>query len=111
MVSREGDPVTDICPAVGTQRVSVCLPVTVTPFARVGNIEFSCCGNAVVMPGVRQCPGIENGTCSFTITQVMCVKVPVDFGAETDVGEAFVNCMEASAEDMCRDCTPQHVSQ
>ncbi len=32
------------------------------------------------------------------------MSVPVEFGAEATVGEAYVNCGGASAEDICTNC-------
>ena len=32
------------------------------------------------------------------------MSVPVEFGAQATVGEAFVNCGGASAEDICTGC-------
>lgn len=55
------------------------------------------------------CNGERNGSCVFTISQDICVAVPVEFGATATVGDAFVNCNAASAEDICTDCgkTPE----
>ena len=89
------------CPAVGYQSASVCVPVTVTPFAQAGATTTKCCGSPVVTPGRTTCEGLRNGACVFTISQDICVSVPVEFGAEATVGEAYVNCGGASAEDIC----------
>ena len=50
------------------------------------------------------CEGERNGACVFTITQDICVAVPVEFGATATVGDTFVNCNDASADDICTDC-------
>ncbi|MEG0330702.1 MAG: hypothetical protein RR537_09230 [Longicatena sp.] len=92
------------CPAVGYQSASICVPVTVTPFANAGITSTKCCGNPVVAPGINTCGGIKNGACTFTITQNICVAVPVDFGANAIVGDTFVNCNGASADDICTHC-------
>ena len=92
------------CPAVGYQSASVCVPVTVTPFAQTGATTTKCCGSPVVTPGRAICEGVRNGACVFTISQDICVSVPVEFGAEAAVGEAYVNCGGASAEDICTAC-------
>ena len=92
------------CPAVGYQSASVCVPVTVTPFAQAGATTTKCCGSPVVTPGRVTCEGIRSGACVFTISQDICVSVPVEFGAEATVGEAYVNCGGASAEDICTAC-------
>lgn len=92
------------CPTVGYQAASVCVPVTVTPFANAGATVTKCCGAATVVPGRQICAGIKNGVCSFTLSQNVCVAVPVAFGATADVGEAYVECLGSSAEDICTDC-------
>ena len=42
----------ETCPAVGYQSVSVCVPVTVTPFAQTGITRTKCCGDPVVKSGI-----------------------------------------------------------
>lgn len=64
------------CPTVAYQMSSVCVPVTVTPFARTGSTFTKCCGNATVTPGMAVCSGVKNGSCVFTISQNICVQVP-----------------------------------
>ncbi|MEG0614415.1 MAG: hypothetical protein RR540_01565 [Oscillospiraceae bacterium] len=92
------------CPSVGFQSASICVPVTVTPFAKTGATYTKCCGNSVVTPGKNTCDGVKNGTCTFTISQDICVAVPVEFGAEATVGDTFVSCNGATAEDICSEC-------
>ena len=92
------------CPAVGYQSASVCVPVTVTPYAKTGTTITKCCGTPVVMPGKVTCEGERNGACVFTISQDICVAVPVEFGATATVGDTFVNCNSVSSEDICTDC-------
>lgn len=92
------------CPAVGYQKVGVCIPVTVTPFARTGMTKTKCCGDAIVVAGEKPCPGKKNGACMFTISQTLCVEVPVVFGATASVGDTYVECLEASAKDICTNC-------
>lgn len=38
------------CPSVAYQMSTVCVPVTVTPFARAGATVTKCCGATVVTP-------------------------------------------------------------
>lgn len=90
-----------VCPAVGCQTASICVPVTVTPFAHTGAPFTECCGDPVVAPGENACCGIRNGSCSFTISQNIRVAVPVQFGAQTTVGDAYVACSGVS---VCDDC-------
>lgn len=92
------------CPAVGYQSASICVPVTVTPFAQAGLTATKCCGDPVVTPGREVCGGVKNGSCFFTITQDICVAVPVEFGAVATVGDSYINCNGASEKDICTDC-------
>ncbi len=92
------------CPTVGYQSASVCVPVTVTPFAKTGATFTKCCGAPVVVPGRLTCEGERNGACVFTLAQDICVAVPVEFGAVASVGDTFVSCNNASAEDICTGC-------
>lgn len=93
------------CPTVGYQSASICVPVTVTPFANAGATITKCCGDPVVTPGRDTCGGLKNGTCSFTISQDICVAVPIAFGASATVGETYVACNGVSATDVCTDCS------
>ena len=43
------------CPAVGYQAASVCVPVTVTPFAEAGKTVTKFCGDPVVVSGRDTC--------------------------------------------------------
>lgn len=92
------------CPAVGYQSASICVPVTVTPFAQTGATVTKCCGDPVVTQGREVCSGVKNGSCFFTITQDICVAVPVEFGAVATVGDSYINCNGASDQDICTDC-------
>jgi len=94
----------ETCEGVGYQPLSVCVPVTVTPFAIEGTSTTFCCGPPTVTPGPAMCEGEENGNCEFTMTQELCVRVPVTFGATSSVGPTFVNCGDATEEDVCTGC-------
>lgn len=74
----------------------ICVPVTVTPFAQAGITTTKCCGDPVVTPGREVCAGVKNGSCFLTITQDICVAVPVEFGAVATVGDSYINCNGAS---------------
>lgn len=93
------------CPSVGYQAASICVPVTIEPYAKAGSTKTKCCGNAIVTSGAQPCKGIKNGTCAFTISQNICIAVPVEFGANAVVGDTYVDCKGASDMDICTDCT------
>lgn len=92
------------CPATAYQASSVCVPVTVTPFATPGTTTTVCCGPPVITPGIGECPGVVNGTCVFTISQNLCTTVPVEFGANSFTGDARIVCGTTSATDICTGC-------
>lgn len=54
--------------------------------------------------GKYTCNGVKNGQCVFTISQDICVEVPVEFGAVAAVGDTYVACNGASADEICPDC-------
>ncbi|MEG2406089.1 MAG: hypothetical protein RSB05_03355 [Clostridiales bacterium] len=95
----------ETCPAVGYQALSICVPITITPFAKPGTTVTKCCGNPVVKSGRVPCEGEKNGACYFTISQDICVEVPIDFGATAQEGDTYVNCKGASADDICTECS------
>ena len=41
------------CPAVGYQSASICVPVTVIPFAQTGITTTKCCGDPVAPRAVK----------------------------------------------------------
>jgi len=80
------------CSVRGEQMADVCLPVSIRPFANVGMITTRCCGEPTITPGTAICQGTPDRNCDFTISQRICVLVPVEFGAEVTPGEARVGC-------------------
>lgn len=85
--------------------MTVCVPVTVTPFANVGVPRTFCCGDPVITPGTTSCNGTRNGSCTFTITQEICVEIPVEIGVNAVAGDTFVQCGNATDEDICTNCS------
>lgn len=81
------------CNVVASQLVNVCVPITITPEVCVGPTSTFCCAPAVI--STTPCGGIPGGTCTFTVSQLICVEVPVNFTATATPGETFVNCGDA----------------
>lgn len=92
------------CTTVGYQKAAVCVPVTITPFAYAEPTTTFCCGNPIIASETGTCAGI-NGSCHFTISQKICVAVPVDFGAVASVGAPVVQCGNATNKDICTNCS------
>ncbi len=87
------------CSTVGMQKVDVCVPVKITPFAHTGPVCVTFCGKPVVKDGelIHCCEKQES--CCFTICQTLLVEVPVTFGAETCVDESSAICRDACAKE------------
>jgi len=96
---------TGLCTTAGYQKASVCAPVTVTPFANAKSTSTFCCGNASISPGTGTCSGTVNGSCHFTLSQKICVAVPVEIGAKVTVAAPAVQCGNATSTDVCSNCT------
>jgi len=94
----------EVCPAYAYQEASVCVPVEVIPYAKAGTVKTFCKGDPIVTSGCIECSGSINNKCHFTITQKICVKVPVVFGANTLVGSPHIQCDKASSHDICKHC-------
>ena len=92
------------CETAAYQPLSVSVPVTVEPFVSEGEATTFCCGDPTVIREPARCDCIDDNTCTFVITQNLCVKVPVTFGANASVGRAIVQCGEATGEDVCTGC-------
>ena len=93
----------EACPTTAYQEVDVCLPVTITPYASVGEAVVTCCGAPTISQGESACAGTVGGQCAFTISQRVCVALPVTFGANAQAGEYSVACGEAGEGD-CEAC-------
>lgn len=91
------------CESVFYQKEKVCVPVKVTPFAKPGIAKATCCGEPAVQQGM-QCSGNQT-SCTFTITQNLCIEVPISFGAEIETGKIVVQCGEVSEKEC--DCSDE----
>lgn len=90
------------CNNVFYQTDLVSVPVKVVPYAKAGPCTTVCCGSPVVTPG-DACLGEVGQMCEFTITQKICVKLPLHFGASVCVDRAKVQCGNISeAECECK---------
>lgn len=98
------DPPEHTSPSVVYQRSSVCVPITVKPYATPETPRTRCCGEPYVTLGRSTCDGTKNGECVLTVTQEICIEIPVRFGANATPGDVYVNCISASKDDICSDC-------
>lgn len=84
------------CESTFYQTETVCVPVTVTPFAKSKGATARCCGETVVTKQDK-CP-MGKKSCVFTVTQPLCVEISIEFGADIDTGDASVICGDVSDE-------------
>lgn len=84
------------CESTFFQRETVCVPVTVTPFANPGEAKATCCGKPIVT-SQGSCSGTRR-SCTFTVTQTLCIEIPISFGAVIETGTATVQCGDVNEE-------------
>lgn len=90
--SREKESLT--CTSITSQYADVSVPLKLMPYAVVGKLVTECCGEPVV--ALRQCQGSSTSCgCEITITQVVCTRIPVEYGVEADVGDTAVICKKS----------------
>lgn len=91
------------CTVSGFQKAIITVPVTVKPIVKTGETTTVCCGDPIITPGKVLCnsDGRINGTCSFTLTQKICIEVPITIGAKSYIGSPAVECGPVSEEDIC----------
>jgi len=66
------------CPVTVHETVCVRADVTIAPKVTVGDIKLYCIGT----PVIGMCPGMPTAKCTFTVSQNLCIQVPVTFSAK-----------------------------
>lgn len=84
------------CNSTFFQTETVCVPVTVRPFAVPGEAKATCCGDPIISNGAVTCPGTQRNECHFTISQKLCIEIPISFGADVETGAAVTQCGEVN---------------
>lgn len=80
------------CNKVGTQCVDVSAALTLVPTAAVGTVSVSCQGT----PSIT-CVTAPDGTCcTVTLTQQICVSIPVRYGVTMSTAEPTIACADNS---------------
>ncbi|MEG1633942.1 MAG: hypothetical protein RR314_07825 [Oscillospiraceae bacterium] len=91
--AREGCAFT--CTSVTSQYADVSVPLKLKPYALVGKMTTECCGEP--MFALRPCQGAGGSCgCEITITQTVCIRIPIEYGAEADVGDTTTACRRNS---------------
>nr|WP_325298286.1 hypothetical protein [uncultured Dysosmobacter sp.] len=80
------------CNKVGTQCVDVSAPLTLTPTASVGTVTVACQG----VPDITCVTDAGGASCTVTMTQQVCVSVPIRYGVTLTSGEPTIACADNS---------------
>ena len=84
------------CNKIGTQCVDVTAALTLAPTASVGTVSVTCQGSPAIT-----CVTAPDGTsCTITMTQQVCVSVPIRYGVTLNTGEPTIAC----ADNNCIGC-------
>ena len=75
-----------------SQCVDISLPVVLAPTTSLGTVIASCSG----APTVSCVTNEEGTTCTVTLTQRLCVSIPVTFGITADPNAAAIACADHS---------------
>ena len=79
------------CPTTIDKAVAISVPASIKTYADIGDVEAYCSCEPVVTPGWHP-KGQKCGFCAFTVKQEIYVRLPITFGAEVYVGEAYTDC-------------------
>lgn len=83
------------CDKTGNQCLKVSAPLTFTPTATVGKICVTCQG----MPEAACTVNGDGESCTVTLTQRVCVSIPVRFGVTLDPDfDPTIRCAEDCAD-------------
>ena len=76
------------CSAAVHETVCVQADITITPNVIVGDIESNCVGEPIIVT----CPGTPTNECIFTVSQIICVQVPLIFSANAAAVPTGIIC-------------------
>ena len=79
-------------PAITRQKANISVPVTVKPKVCTEGIVSYCCGSPVLKQKSNPYDSCHKSECKFMLTQNICIEIPIEFEADTIVGEACIDC-------------------
>ncbi|MEG0830641.1 MAG: hypothetical protein RSD88_08660 [Anaerovoracaceae bacterium] len=83
------------CTSVHSQCAEVSVPLELKPYATLGELETECCGEPIITLHQNQGSTCSCG-CELTITQSVCIRIPLEYGTKADVGETTSCCKRTS---------------
>ena len=81
----------------GTQCVDISQPIVLTPTASLGTVVSSCPGS----PSVTCVTSSDGAACTVTLTQRVCISIPVSYGVEIAPGDPIITCADGTASCSC----------
>ena len=78
------------CSKISTQCVDVTAPVVLTPTADVGAVTVACQGTPCITCTTDPC----GTSCRVTLTQQICISVPVKYGVTLAAEPPVISCGE-----------------
>jgi hypothetical protein len=80
------------CKRTVIQKADVSIPIEIKPKAVVGKITSECLGEPIITN--ENC----EESCKIIITQVLSVKIPIEYLVSTKIENSEVNCHNAHAQ-------------
>lgn len=97
LLPRPGEDLSNACNKLITQCVDVTAPVILQPTASLGTVTVACQGAPTVT-----CTTDPSGTCAtVTLTQKVCVTMPVRYGVSLTSGEPTISCADGGDACVC----------
>ena len=97
ILPRPGEDLSNACNKLVTQCVDVTAPVILQPTASLGTVTVACQG----APTVTCCTDPAGTICTVTLTQQVCVTMPVRYGVTLSSGEPTISCADGSCAPSC----------
>ena len=86
------------CPMKASEEAIVSVPVTVRAFCQTEEAEVECMGRPFVIKNCHETPGRPGAVSKFTVVQKLRVEIPMEYRAEAEVGEAYVDYPSSECE-------------
>lgn len=84
------------CEKTGVQCVDIAAPLTVEPTAAVGAAAVSCQGS----PSVCCVTEPDGRSCTVTVTQQVCISVPIRYGVTLTAGSPTIACAGSDCREL-----------
>lgn len=82
------------CTKINRQCADVSIPLDIEPTADIEDIKISCY-EAPCISFKKKC----DNKCSITITQRICLDIPITYSVSTNSGDLSVDCESCGCED------------